>query len=292
MIFEDAGPAAGRALSYVHIDSWEAGGQNWTATFPAEFQARRGYDLRPWLPVLTGRVVVSAELSERFLWDVRTTVSEMIRDNYAGRLRELARTHGIKLSIEAYGHLCIDNLAYAGVSDMPISEFWARGEGLLPSPGGYEASTKVMASAAHTYGKPVVAAEAFTSDRGWRDHPFLLKSMGDRKFCEGLNLWINRMIGNEQLPLDGDWKDFETLPEWPDWFMTGKPRPSGRYTFSSCRHYPKDSPLVSSGLLGPVTIRAAGFPRPEKRLPPEPRCTATPAGFSAKSREQSHGLRR
>jgi hypothetical protein len=159
-IFEGAGPAAGKALTYVHIDSWEAGGQNWTATFPAEFRARRGYDLRPWLPVFTGRVVGSAELSERFLWDVRMTVSEMIRDNYAGRLKGLARTHGIKLSIEAYGHLCIDNLSYAGVSDMPISEFWARGAGLFPDPGGYEASTKAMASAAHTYGKPVVSAEA------------------------------------------------------------------------------------------------------------------------------------
>ena len=50
-IFTDAGSAAGQALNYVHIDSWEAGGQNWTATFPAEFRKRRGYDLRPWLPV-------------------------------------------------------------------------------------------------------------------------------------------------------------------------------------------------------------------------------------------------
>ena len=189
-IFTDAGPAAGQALSHVHIDSWEAGGQNWTATFPAEFRTRRGYDLRPWLPVLSGRVIGSAELSERFLWDVRTTVSEMLRDNYAGRLRELARRHGIKLSIEAYGRLCIDNLAYAGVCDFPMSEFWARGNGLFPGPGGYEASSKAMASAAHTYGKPIVGAESFTSDRGWRDHPFLLKAMGDNKFCEG----INRMV--------------------------------------------------------------------------------------------------
>lgn len=196
-IFEGAGPAAGKALTYVHIDSWEAGGQNWTAAFPAEFRTRRGYDLRPWLPVLTGRVVGSAELSERFLWDVRTTVSEMIRDNYARRLKDLARPHGIQLSIEAYGHLCIDNLAYAGVSDMPISEFWAKGEDLFPSPGGYEASTKVMASAAHTYGKPVVGAEAFTSDRGWRDHPFLLKAMGDRKFCEGLNRMIFHLSAHQ-----------------------------------------------------------------------------------------------
>ena len=196
-IFEGAGSAAGKTLTYVHIDSWEAGGQNWTASFPAEFRARRGYDLRRWLPVLTGRVVDSAELSERFLWDVRTTAGEMIRDNYAGRLRTLARTHGIKLSIEAYGHLCIDNLAYAGVSDLPISEFWAKGNGQFPSPGGYETSTKVMASAAHTCGKPVVGAESFTSDRGWRDHPFLLKAMGDRKFCEGLNRMIFHLSAHQ-----------------------------------------------------------------------------------------------
>jgi len=196
-IFTDAGAAAGRALNYVHIDSWEAGGQNWTATFPAEFRARRGYDLRPWLPVLTGRVVGSAELSERFLWDVRTTVSEMIRDNYARRLRELAQPHRIKLSIEAYGHLCIDNLSYAGVSDMPISEFWARGNGQFPTPGGYETSTKAMASAAHTYGRPIIAAESFTGDRGWRDHPFLLKAMGDQKFCEGLNRVIFHLSAHQ-----------------------------------------------------------------------------------------------
>jgi hypothetical protein len=177
-------------LDYTHIDSWEAGGQNWTATFPDEFRTRRGYDLRPWLPVLTGRVIGSTELTERFLWDMRTTVSELIRDNYARRLRELARTHGVKLSIEAYGHLCIDNLSYAGVSDMPISEFWARGDGQFPTPGGYEPSTKAMASAAHIYGRPVIAAEAFTSDRGWRDHPYLLKAMGDQKFCEGLNRMV------------------------------------------------------------------------------------------------------
>lgn len=192
-----AGPAAGPTLSFVHIDSWEAGGQNWTATFPAEFKARRGYDLLPWLPVLTGRVVGSPELSERFLWDMRTTVGEMIRENYAGRMKSLARQHGVKLSIEAYGHLCIDNLAYAGVSDMPVSEFWARGGGKFPGPGGYERSSKAMASAAHVYGRPIIGAEAFTSDRAWQDHPFLLKAMGDRAFCRGINRLIFHLSAHQ-----------------------------------------------------------------------------------------------
>jgi hypothetical protein len=70
-----------------------------------------------------------------------------------------------------------------------------------------------------------------------------------------VNLWINRMIGDEQLPEDGNWKDFETLLEWPEWFKSGVPSPSGRRTFTTCRHYKKDSPLVPSGLLGPVTMQ-------------------------------------
>lgn len=196
-IFSDAGTAAGRALSYVHIDSWEAGGQNWTAIFPAQFQRRRGYDIRPWLPVLAGRVVGSPELTERFLWDMRTTASELVRENYALRLKELARRHGIRLSIEAYGNLCIDNLAYAGAADMPISEFWAKGDGKFPAPGGYETSSKAMASAAHVYGRPVIGAEAFTSDRGWRDHPYLLKAMGDKAFTRGINRFIFHLSAHQ-----------------------------------------------------------------------------------------------
>jgi hypothetical protein len=196
-IIEGAGPAAGGTLGYVHIDSWEAGGQNWTATFPAEFRSRRGYDLHPWIPVMTGRVVGDPELSERFLWDVRATVGEMTRDNYAGRLRELAQAHGMKLSTEAYGTLCIDNLAYAGNSDLPMSEYWAMGQGKFPVPGGYEPSSKAMASASHVYGKPVAGAESFTGNRGWQDHPFLLKAMGDKAFCRGINRFVMHLSAHQ-----------------------------------------------------------------------------------------------
>ena len=196
-IIDGAGKSAGSALAFAHIDSWEAGCQNWTASFPTEFRARRGYDLRPWLPVMTGRVVGSPELSERFLWDVRTTANELIRDNYAGRLRELLKPHGMQLSIEAYGNLSIDNLAYGGIADMPMSEFWAMGNGAFPSPAGFERSSKAMASVAHTYGKPITGAESFTSGRGWQDHPFLLKAMGDKAFSRGINRLVFHLSAHQ-----------------------------------------------------------------------------------------------
>jgi hypothetical protein len=69
-----------------------------------------------------------------------------------------------------------------------------------------------------------------------------------------VNTWINRMIGDEFMPEDSDWFNWETLKEWPEWFLNNEPRPSGRYTFTSARHYTSNDTLVPSGLLGPVSI--------------------------------------
>lgn len=71
---------------------------------------------------------------------------------------------------------------------------------------------------------------------------------------EVANLWSNRLIGDEQLPDDGI-KD----GNWPEWLISKKPRTSGRYTFTTFKHYTKDSALLKSGLIGPVTIRRESF---------------------------------
>jgi hypothetical protein len=72
-----------------------------------------------------------------------------------------------------------------------------------------------------------------------------------------VNLWINRQIGDEQLPEDSDRNPDGTLKSWPEWLAQGKPSPTGRFTFTSWRLWKKNDPLVESGLLGPVTIQAA-----------------------------------
>jgi hypothetical protein len=171
------------ALVASHIDSWENGSQNWTKRMREEFQARRGYDLFPFFPVLTGRVVDSLEVSERFLWDLRQTVSELVLENYAGHFRNLAHAAGLRFTVEAYGSPC-DFIPFGGASDEPMGEFW--------SPSGAMETCKGMAGAAHVYGKRIVGAEAFTAadQEKWREHPALIKALGDRAFCEGINRFV------------------------------------------------------------------------------------------------------
>jgi len=174
-----------KTLVGVHIDSWENGAQNWTPQMRDEFKRLRGYDLLPFLPALSGRVVGSTEITERFLWDLRQTVSDLIVENYAGTFRKLANQNGLRLTIEAYGEPA-DDMAYAGQCDEPMGEFWEWGKF------GAADSCTEMTSAGHTYGRQIIGAESFTSGNAekWQSHPGNIKDLGDWAFCEGINRFV------------------------------------------------------------------------------------------------------
>ena len=187
-------------LTAVHFDSWEMGAQNWSANFRKEFQKRRGYDPLKLFPAYMGRVVGSDEVSERFLWDVRQTAQELVIENHISRLSTLAHNRGLTLSLEPYDLNPCGDLSLGRVADVPQCEFWYLG---------YDTTYSAIeaASIAHTCGRPVVAAEAFTASPGedWKANPAALKPLGDWAFCAGVNRfdfhrfqaqpWTNRWPG-------------------------------------------------------------------------------------------------
>ncbi|GAA4006105.1 glycosyl hydrolase [Sphingomonas humi] len=179
-----AGPLAGKTFDMVEIDSYEAGLQNWTATLPANFAKRNGYSLIPYLPALTGRIVGDVDLSERFLFDFRRTLAELMADNYYGRMQAHAEAAGLRMHIEGYGPGPLDELQVSGRAEVPMTEFWTR------TPWTDNRTVKLVSSAAHVYGKPVVAAESFTGEAQtsrWQDYPYAMKLLGDQMFAQGVN---------------------------------------------------------------------------------------------------------
>jgi (4-O-methyl)-D-glucuronate---lignin esterase len=192
-VAEAAGPLLGKSLQYMLVDSWEAGMQNWTDEMLAEFAKRRGYDARPYLPVLTGRVVESTDVSERFLWDFRRTVADMLADYHYALAADILKKRGLKMYGEAAGAnspMLQDALQNKGRVDIPMGEFWT----LLPGRGhqtSHLTDIHEAASAAHIYGKPLVAAESFTSFvPGWNDAPARLKWLGDYFMSLGVNRYV------------------------------------------------------------------------------------------------------
>lgn len=193
-LLADAGQFVGKTLKYFHVDSYESGEPTWTPKFRYEFRTRRGYDLLPYLPILTGKIVDSREISNRFLWDYRRTIGDLFAEKYYGRLGDLSHRHNVGTHSESGGPFWphIDALQCENRNDVPMGEFWKR----MQEPNGpiwwvqeYNIcdTVKQAASAAHIYGKRLCQAEAFTSlGPNWEEDPFMLKDIGDRAFCAGL----------------------------------------------------------------------------------------------------------
>lgn len=177
-------PAEDRACWKVVVeDSYETGGQNFTDDFLQIFKERYGYDPLPFLPVYTGTVVGSEDISDRFLWDMRRLVADKIAYDYVGGLREISHKHGLTTWLENYGHWGFPGefLQYGGQSDEIGGEFWSEG-----SLGDIE--NRAASSCGHIYGKNNIWAESFTAGGGgYHRYPAMMKQRGDRFFSEGIN---------------------------------------------------------------------------------------------------------
>jgi hypothetical protein len=173
------------ALKYFYACSYEVRGSIWTPNLPEEFRRLRGYDMKPYLPVLAGAVIENEEVSARFRLDYRRTVSDLFVEGFYRATRAVANKHGLELVAEAGGpgwplhQVPVDSLKALGALDIPRGEFWTRDRGIWV--------VKETACAAHIYGKRLVQMEAFTSFAHWQWGLADLKPVADRAFCEGMN---------------------------------------------------------------------------------------------------------
>ncbi len=185
-------------LQFMITDSWEAGAQNWTANLPAEFQQRRGYSIIPWLPVLTGQIIKSADASEKFLFDFRKTLSDMLSEYHYDGLTKILAERGMKRYTESHEDgraLIADGMEVKRTAAVPMSALWT------PNPfinqndqTKHTADIRESASVAHIYGQNLVAAESLTAlgigGVAWSYSPENLKPSADLELASGLNRFV------------------------------------------------------------------------------------------------------
>lgn len=183
-----------RGIRYVITDSWEAGSQNWTDDMIAQFKKRRGYDPLPWMPVLTGQVVESAEDSDRFLWDFRKTIADLIADEHYGQVQASLKERGMGHYGESHesGRAFVgDGMEVKKLNDIPMSAMWTQVPGVNKEQFGYNADDRESASVAHIYGQNLAAAESLTAAAApWAWSPATLKPTADQELLNGINRFV------------------------------------------------------------------------------------------------------
>ena len=179
-----------RGLRALLSDSYEAGAQNWTENMLAEFARRRGYDARPWLPALAGWIVDSSAASDRFLWDFRRTIAELLAEAHYGQIKQIASERGLVLygeALEDERPALGDDMAMRRHADIPMAAMWTYPGRDGPKPT-YIFDHRGAASVAHVYGQNIAAAESLTAfGYPWAFAPRDLQPVADLQFVLGIN---------------------------------------------------------------------------------------------------------
>ena len=208
-----------KGIRYIVNDSWEAGSQNWTDNMIAQIKKYRGYDPVPWIPVLTGHIVESADASDRFLWDLRKTVADLTSDEHYAQLEATLHERGMGHygeSHESGRALIADGMEVKKYNEVPMSAMWTQSPGVNKEQYGYNADDRESASVAHIYGQNLAAAESMTASAApWAWSPATLKPTADQELLNG----INRIVIHESAhqPLVGKAPGL-TLGPFGQWF--------------------------------------------------------------------------
>jgi hypothetical protein len=179
-----------RGVRALLMDSIEVGPSNWTPRIVTQFRKLRGYDPTPWLPALIGTIVQSRTETDRFLFDYRRTLGDLMASEHYGTVAKVAHENGLIVygeALEADRSSLGDDMAMRSHADVPMAAVWYFAEKKNPSLSA-TIDIKGAASVAHVYGKPVVAAESMTSFLApWAFGPRNLKRIVDAEFALGVN---------------------------------------------------------------------------------------------------------
>ncbi len=191
-MYKDAsgGMIGAKGVQAILTDSIEVGAANWTPAMVAQFKKLRGYDPTPWMPALTGQIIGSRADSDKFLYDYRRTLADLMASEHYGTVATVAHENGLKVYGEALesGRPSLgDDMAMRRYADIPMAAMWTHQRGDT-RPFGYVADIMGAASVAHIYGQNLVAAESMTSALNyWNDSPRTLKRIIDWEFVSGVN---------------------------------------------------------------------------------------------------------
>lgn len=174
--------AAGPGLVHaIFCDSLEVYGSDWPRDMLAEFQKRRGYDLKPLLPALEMDI---GERTPAIRRDFGRTLTELYEERFLIPAQQWARAHKVLLRMQNYG-IPPASIASHRHLDLPEGEGW-HWRTLT--------TARWASSASHIYGRPVTSSETWTwlHSPVFRATPLDIKAEADQHFLSG----INQLIGH------------------------------------------------------------------------------------------------
>ena len=240
---EHIGEYFGTTFTYIWIDSYESGDQDWTPAFREEFRRMKSYDPLPHI-ILQRLSDKKDESRKRFVNDFKEVRSRLYIDNGWKVARDMLHSYGLEFYWEPYEGP-YDRLESIVIPDLPIDEFWTHTavfhKDLIP---------RVAGRAGHR----IIGAEAFVGRpvySRYTEDPAFLKRSADGAYIAGTNLfflnhWTHQPFDDRYQPGMGFGWWGTHFGRHQTWFKPGK----AFFTYlARCQMLLQQGDFVSSDLV-------------------------------------------
>jgi hypothetical protein len=179
----------------IFCDSLEVYNQDWTDDLLNEFQSRRGYDLKPYLPALVSDI---GPKTPDIRYDWGRTITELFNERFMIPMQTWSKKNGTRFRIQGYGlpPAAISSNQWADISDGEAAQWKV------------VMAARWASSANHIYGRNITSSETWTwlHSPVFRATPLDMKAEADIHFLQG----INQLIGH-------GWGYTPPQVEYPGW---------------------------------------------------------------------------